>query len=166
MNDIKDIIISHRKYAEFSLFSSNAIKNKISLNTKPFNDELTGDFIYLTNRKTERYSLLFDNLHETEVYENCNIMMRYTALLICEKIKYFENTELKFSRFIERNENDSELQGKYCIFQNPMNKLFEYGHDDILGIYSDYATAQSYSNVLSFEIPVLLAKIKAHMNWH
>ncbi len=166
MNDTKEIIRSHRKYAEFSIFSNNALKNKNSLNITPFNNDLNGDFLYLTNRKIERYSLLFDNLNETEVYKNCNFMMGYTSLLVCEKIKYFENSKIKFSRLIERSSSENDLTGKYCIFQNPLNKLFEYGHNDIVGVYSDYETAQSYCNTLSYETPVLLAKIKAHMNWH
>jgi hypothetical protein len=166
MNEFEEIIKSHRKYAEFAIFSNNALKNRNSLNINPFNNETNGDFLYLTNRKIERYSFLFDNLNEVEVYNNCNITMGYTALLICEKIKYFENNELKFSRLIERNSNEIDLNGKFCIFQNPLNKLFEYGHNDIVGVFSDFETAQSYCNILTNETPVLLTKIKAHINWH
>ncbi len=163
---MQDIILSHRKYAEASIFKSDAIKDKNSLNANPFNNEVKGDFIYLTNKKIERYSLLYDELTEIEVYHNCTLMMGYTALLICEKIKYFENAEMKFSRLIDRNSTESKLEGKYCIFQNPLNKLFEYGSNDIVGIYSDYSTAESHCNLLSYETSVLLAKIKVHMNWH
>ncbi|EHQ43896.1 hypothetical protein [Myroides odoratus] len=46
------------------------------------------------------------------------------------------------------------LKGKYCIFQNPVNKLFEHGGNDIVGVYADYKTAHSHCTILSYQTPV------------
>ncbi len=165
MTDIKTIILSHRKYSENAIFSLDAMSNKKSLNVNPFNNEIKGDFIYLTNRNFTRYSFLYDNLNEGEVYHNCNFSSGYTSLLICEKLEYFKNDKMHFAR-LTNGFDENELEGKYCVFQNPLDKLFEYGSDDIVGIYSDYKTARTHCKLLNVQTSVLLVKIKAHMNWH
>lgn len=163
----EDIISSHRIYAEYAIFESYAMKNKNSLSKIPFTKNTIGDFIYLTNRKFNRYSYLFNELDPTDVYHNTTMAGGYTALIICEKIEYIENTKYDFTELKEKeNAKQGDLTGKYCIFQNPLNKLAEYDFHDIIDIYDDYNKAYKQLKYLSSETSVLLARIKAHIDWH
>ncbi|GIJ97186.1 hypothetical protein CAPN001_17550 [Capnocytophaga stomatis] len=166
MIDLKSVVLSHSRYTEQVMFVSDAVKGKISTNNNPFSVDIKeGDFLYLTNRKFERYSYLYDNLEEGEVYYNTTMCPGYTSLLICQKLGYLENTELNFPR-IEKRISSNKLGNKYCIFQNPLDKLFDYDHNDIVGIYEDYDIALTYFNLFSRQTSVLLAKIKSHIDWH
>lgn len=162
--DIEDI--SHRCTEDF-IFKYDALDGQTAQQFHPFTKEGRGYFMYMTNRKSERYSYLYDNLDLDEVYSGATFSSGYTALLICEKIKFFENTKYPSTEFIA-SDSDTEryIEGKYCIFQNPLNKLIEYGCHDILEFHDNKQVAYINSLILSWKSSVLLAKIKHSIDWH
>ena len=169
---ITDLTESYVEMAEELFFAIDAIMLKQLSLQNPFNDnDIYGDFIYMTNRFTNRYSYLYENLESDEVYHKCTLSMGYTAIFLCKSIKYFKGSgKLNFEEIEFKNEiATSDRKDKYCVFRDPrFHSSMKNGFSDAIGLFLTLENALSYAKYCrdTKGLSTLVVIIKEHINWH
>ncbi|MEI6948042.1 hypothetical protein V9K67_12665 [Paraflavisolibacter sp. H34] len=168
---LNELIKSHIEIQKHNLIEWNSFRNKSHIGAIPFgNKDLHGDFIYNENKINKRYSPLFEALNdEGYIHDNCLMDTGYTTLIVCRKIGATKgNKEISFKHYSSFTKVEGKIENRFCVFQDPLTKLSQHGHFDILGIYPTADEAQTFSLhfTRSEEISTVIAKIKFCITWH
>jgi len=172
MIDMDSIIKSHRQIQYYNLIEWAALKTNTHLGAHPFDasKDLSGDFIYNSNKNIKRYSPLYPALtDEKYIHLNCSMEMGYTNLFIYKKLILFRGDRLMVdTKYENASAMEDPRKAKYFVFQDPFTKLFEHGPHDVLFSCEDVQPAREYAVNFTKKngISTLVAEIKFSIYWH
>lgn len=168
IEEILEFELRHVQLAESFVFKKDAFGQNPFPFQNPFNsDGIYGYFAYVTNRLSNRYSRLYDEITNEKIKYGCKFIKGGAHILVCKSIIYYLGANnIDYDDGVAEI-NTVNLSGKYCIFQDPLSKIVKHKGNDIIRSFKSLADAKKFA--LDFTetkgYSTLVVEIVDQMKW-